>query len=450
MKISKYNLIFDHKDNQLAFNGMTCAFAKVDSDFLKILKKIESGEFDESKCSEKELELIKNMKKGGFIIDDCFDEIEFLKFKNLQGKFQTNTFSLTIAPTFSCNFACPYCYENAADSFMKQEIMDAICKEVEFAAKQKKKIHITWYGGEPLLCKNIIWSLSDKFMEYCTKYETDYSATIVTNGYLLDSHTIENFLKYKILNAQITIDGPADIHNQRRKLKNSSQPTFETILTNSKKALDAGIKIAIRINVDKTNEHRVTELLDTLLAYGLQKANVYLGHVQAATEFCQSISNNCLTTKEYALKLVDFERTLMKKRFTSDNRIYYYPKTKSNNCGADSITSRVIAPDGFMYKCWHDLSFPERSIGNITDPSNLSAQNIMTNVKYMLFNPFKVEKCRKCDVLPICMGGCPTVSNDVSCRNWKYSLIETLKHSYDVLNNSPKNQQNNISANSNN
>ena len=437
MKKSKYNLIFDYNEKKLAFNSITCALAIVDDNFLDILKKIEEKTLVENECSKETLELIENMKGGGFVIDDCFDELEFLRFKNCQGKFNTDRFSLTIAPTFSCNFACPYCYENAKNSFMKQDVIDAICREVEESSKKKKNVYIVWYGGEPLLTKNIIWTLSDKFISYANKYGVNYSSAIVTNGYLLDDETVEKFLKFRIKKVQITIDGPAEIHNKRRKLKNSSKPTFETILTNAKKVLDAGIHVSIRINVDKTNEHRVEELLDSLLKYGLQDAFVYLGHVKAATEYCQSISNDCLSTEEYALKFADFERLLIKKGF---NPKYYpnYPKTRSNNCGADSISSKVIAPDGSMYKCWHDLSFPEMSIGNIKNPYNLSSQNIMMNVKYMLFDPFKVEKCNECNVLPLCMGGCPTISNSVSCQNWKYSLIETLKHKYDILSGNTK------------
>lgn len=435
MKLSKYNLIFDYKNETLAFNSMTCALAAVNSDFLKVLKEIENKTFDKIEHSKKILDLVKDMKKGGFIVDDCFDEIEFLRFKNYRGKFQTNNFSMTIAPTFSCNFACPYCYENARDGFMSQEVMDAICIEVEKAAENKKTTHVTWYGGEPLLAKNIMWELSDKFISYSKKFGTNYSAMIVTNGYLLDDETIKNFLKYKIIRAQITIDGPADVHNNRRRLRNSSKPTFEIILNNAKKALDAGINIAIRINIDKTNEDRVDELLDTLLCYGLKDAFVYVGHVKAATEFCQSISGDCLTDEDYALKFVDFEKTLLKKGFNPNN-YPNYPRTKSNNCGADSITSKVVAPDGSLYKCWHDMSNPNMSVGNIKDIANASDQNIMTQVKYMLFNPFKVEKCISCNVLPLCMGGCPTTTNKVSCQNWKYSLIETLKQKYDLLVNS--------------
>ena len=82
MKLSNYNIIFDHQGKTLAFNSMTCALAAVNSDFLEVLKEIENKTFDKTEHSKKILDLVKSMKKGGFIIDDCFDELEFLKFKN--------------------------------------------------------------------------------------------------------------------------------------------------------------------------------------------------------------------------------------------------------------------------------------------------------------------------------------------------------------------------------
>lgn len=432
MKASKYNIIFAYKDKNLAFNSMTCALAEVNDNFFKLLNAIKSNNFNEKNLDLEDLNTFENMKKGGFIIDDCFNEIDFLKFKSYQGKFRTDNIGLTIAPTFACNFACPYCYENTKNEIMSQDVMDSICNEVQRAAEHKKNIHVSWYGGEPLLAKNVIWKLSEQFIKNSEKFGAYYSAAIITNGYLIDDETVKNFLKYKIIKVQITIDGPPDIHNNRRKLKSSSAPTFDVILKNVKKLIDAGINVAIRINIDKTNEDRVEELLDILLDYKLQNAYVYLGHVQSSTEACQSISGDCLSTKDYALKFVNFEKTLIEKGFNPNN-YPSYPRARSNNCGADAINSKVIAPDGNLYKCWHDMSDKNMSIGNIKNISDITDKNIMTQVNYLLFNPFKNKECIQCNVLPLCMGGCPTVSNRCSCQKWKYSLIEALKAKYDAL-----------------
>ena len=81
MKSSNYNILFDHNGKKLAFNSMTCALAEVNDKFFRLLNEIEHNNFHEENLSEEDLSVLENMKKGGYITDDCFDEKEFLKFK---------------------------------------------------------------------------------------------------------------------------------------------------------------------------------------------------------------------------------------------------------------------------------------------------------------------------------------------------------------------------------
>ncbi|WP_343750137.1 radical SAM protein, partial [Paraclostridium ghonii] len=113
---------------------------------------------------------------------------------------------------------------------------------------------ITWYGGEPLLAKDIIAEFSKRVIEITEREGVYFSSYIVTNGYLIDDEVIQIFKDSKITGAQITIDGPPIIHNKRRILKNSSDETFDKIVGNIKKLIAGGISnVAIRINIDKTN-----------------------------------------------------------------------------------------------------------------------------------------------------------------------------------------------------
>src|SRR5699024_5938565 len=123
------------------------------------------------------------------------------------------------APTLSCNFGCPYCYEEPKSGFMSEEVQKSILDMITEAAKRRKDISVTWYGGEPLIAKDIIFNMSEKIINICEENDCDYSSYIVTNGYLVTDEIIENFKKYKITGAQITIDGPPEIHNSRRFLK---------------------------------------------------------------------------------------------------------------------------------------------------------------------------------------------------------------------------------------
>lgn len=94
--------------------------------------------------------------------------------------------------------------------------MDAIIDMVEKMVEQKNDISITWYGGEPLIGKHIIYSLSEKFIKICNKYSVNYGAYMVSNGFLVTEEVIEQLKKYKVTGVQLTIDGPPEIHNIRR------------------------------------------------------------------------------------------------------------------------------------------------------------------------------------------------------------------------------------------
>jgi len=71
------------------------------------------------------------MKKGGYIIDDNFDEIDYMRFVYQKSAYDSDVLKLTIIPTYSCNFTCPYCYEGnytirKDNLFMSFEVEDAI------------------------------------------------------------------------------------------------------------------------------------------------------------------------------------------------------------------------------------------------------------------------------------------------------------------------------------
>lgn len=191
MKESRYNFFFKVDEDKFIFNSLTCAFAKLDDEFEENFKRVLNGE-------EIESELLNDMKNSGVIVEDCFDELEYLKMKHFSGKFGGSHLGITIAPTMMCNFACPYCYENPKPLLMKDEVMDAIVERVKKASEAKRSVSIVWYGGEPLLAKNIIWNLSERMMAVCKENGVDYKARMISNGYLVDDQVIENMIAYKI------------------------------------------------------------------------------------------------------------------------------------------------------------------------------------------------------------------------------------------------------------
>ena len=97
-----------------------------------------------------------------------------------------------------------------------------------------KSLHVSWFGGEPLLGLKTIKNLSKKFISICFQNGLDYSASITTNGYLLNERIIHQLiLDYRVNNFQITIDGDEESHNFQRVLRNG-KGSYSKILENIK------------------------------------------------------------------------------------------------------------------------------------------------------------------------------------------------------------------------
>jgi len=437
MKASKYNMILNLEDERtIAFNSMSCALAKINNDFINIIENIEHINYDE--LEEEKKTLVDNMLLGGYILDNDFDELKALKYEHFSAKFNNNGLQLTIAPTLSCNFACPYCYENPKSGIMNNDVQDAIIDWVVEEAKKRKDISILWYGGEPLLAKNVIFDMSEKIIEACKENNARYGASMVTNGYLIDDGIISNLKKFKINSVQITLDGPENMHNTRRILKNSSEGTFNVILSNIKKLKENNIAVMIRMNVDKINMDSIDEFLDMLVQNNLRDTSVSFGRVTEDTEACVSMSETCMNNEEYAKENLKYQQKLFEKGFRTDaagNISDFYPTSKTNYCGADNIGTFVLDPEGYMYKCWCDVGETHSAVGNVLERNGECDDKMyMRNINYIFWSPFDHEECLNCNLLPICMGGCPynglKNGSKPECDKWKFNLKEVLKMTY--------------------
>ena len=430
MKESDYNILLETDGKKMVFNAMTCAFAEVDDSFFDALSKVREGE------AIADQELLENMKYGGIIIDDNLDEKQYLKLRSYQSKFSSIGFGLTIAPTLACNFACPYCYEEAKPGFMSEELQDKLIEMVSDAAKQKKNIYTTWYGGEPMLAfDSIIRPMSERIIAICKENGVEYSTFMITNGYLVTEDVIEHLKECEIKGMQITIDGPADIHDSRRVLKGNGRGSFEVIMENVRALIKAGIHPDIRVNVDKTNKDRLPELIAIFKENGFEKCSISFGHVNAYTEACANIDGTCLNIQEYAMETIDYQKMLFDNGFAGANEYPLYPGVKGNYCCADSAGSYVVDPEGYLYKCWNDVGQTERSVGSVSDLNTASDLQQRVQADYLLWSPFDHQKCVECEILPICMGGCPYNGmwhkGEPECEKWKYNMTETLQFVYD-------------------
>ena len=399
MKESRYNFIFENKwggeEEYIAYNSMSNALAIVNKTQYEMYQN-----FIQRKIEIEDDDFLNDLVKGHFLIDDDVDERENLKFKMYKSRFNTDFLGLTIAPTSDCNFRCTYCYEKDSVKHppMSEEVQMAIVEFIKARVKYIKTLRVTWYGGEPLLCFDIIKALSEQIIQICEKNDVKYQAGIITNGYMLTPNICKEFLKLKINFIQITMDGTKEFHDARRPLRNGGG-TFNKILSNLKEIKGKlPYKISLRINTDRQNSAYINDLMNIFEKEQLfDVVSPYLAMV-STTNDCYSCSE-CYTPDSFAPIYYEFEAT--KKNGNIMNK---YPVLKSNYCGADMINAFVVDADGRLYKCWNDIGFHERSIASLIKTEDLANTSIVK--KYMIYDPTEDSECKDCKLLPICMGGC--------------------------------------------
>lgn len=433
IKQSRFNTYILAEDGtKLAFNSRTCGLAVVDDDYEKLMMHLE--QIDDENIPEGLEETYYAAKEGTFIVDDAFDEISDLYTKRLFQKYSTESLGLTIAPTLACNFKCVYCYETSKNGIMKKKVMSAIKRFVENQAPYLKNLSVSWYGGEPLLGTEIIYELSEKFMEICSQYKIEYNAFIISNGSLLNDDVIDQLIKYRVHGIQITIDGPPKIHDARRVNKRGDS-TFDLIIDNINKILKKGqMEVVIRINVDKTNENDIENLLKILSEKLINKqVRITFGQVTAYTEACRSIESTCFDNGEFAIKLLQYYSIIKKYGFGEYNE-FPYPEAKLNYCCAELLNSFVVDHEGYLYKCWNEVGNVNSAIGNIMDTEFDIAG--YKNGVWINQNPMIMNKCRECELLPVCMGGCPhntvVLRKENQCDLVKYNIQDIMRAYYEM------------------
>ncbi len=427
MKVSNYNILIPINNGfLLIFNSISGNFLKMDKDAANLYMNMKNKKDDFSRYKGYNDDLA-IMQKSGVILEDNINEFELINVQHNLRRFLTSSMNLTIAPTLNCNFNCFYCFENKKKSRMTKKTEEKLIEFIKSKIKNLSYLKIEWFGGEPLLEKNIIYNLSEKIISLCKKNDCKFSASMITNGYLLDKKTALRLKKLKVDRIQITLDGPKEIHDKRRMLVNGSG-TFDKIVENLINCADI-IKIDLRINVDKKNKDEVHGLIDLLKQKNLEdKINVYYGMVTDDTSSCKDFSENTFNTREY----LSLETKLFNYNIKKGFKVFKKPKPAIGGCSAVSINSFIIDPKGDLYKCAKTIGIKEEKVGNIADPIKLNSKHL----KWLSWDPKFFDICRNCKYLPLCMGGCPFeyikrgLNKPDKCSEWNKNFDDMLKLYY--------------------
>ena len=82
--------------------------------------------FDRAEEISDSAPFVQKLRKAGFLV--AYDELRHMRTQAFFESGRGEALSLTICPTLACNFACPYCFEQARSGRMSKETEDLVCR----------------------------------------------------------------------------------------------------------------------------------------------------------------------------------------------------------------------------------------------------------------------------------------------------------------------------------
>jgi uncharacterized protein len=398
-KPSQYNKFFFEKHLIFLFNSFTRACIEINQEELEKVKNILEIS---SSCDEEDFPYQEVLLENGFIILKGINEIEILEYNYNTNYFQTENINIVLVPTLTCNFRCPYCYEEGhkKENNTANNYFDTLKEFADKNFNNKKKVIVSLFGGEPLLKRDEIFSYLEYLMIQSKKYGYELITNIVTNGYLLDGKTISELLKFNCVSIQITLDGKKEVHDKLRTLHGDGE-TFDRIVDNLKMAIQysseitSNVNFVVRVNLLNQDIRDIESILKLFNTDERKKINMYFRPIYKTNHYTEPNSNTIFDLKKFYDVAKENGFGILKSPYS----LQYCESFGGSNFF-------YITPDLKIWKCMNDMSTEKANIGNI-DETGLIQLNVENIAEwYQKSNPFKDEKCRDCYYLPLCFGGC--------------------------------------------
>ncbi|QCX52494.1 radical SAM/SPASM domain-containing protein [Elizabethkingia sp. JS20170427COW] len=330
-----------------------------------------------------------------FLVDNDFDELDYIK--ELQKTIDNNesSYHLVINPTMNCNFKCWYCYEShIKDSKMSIETMSSIKAFIYNIINNPaiEHLHISWFGGEPLLYFDTIKEVLKYTKEEIQNLENiTFDSSFTTNGLLISDEIIDFCMENNAIDYQITLDGDQLRHDSVRFIS-KNKGSYHKIVRNILKIAEKGFIVNIRINISKETIDGLQNIADDFAGKnGLSFSNIVFSF--------QKVWQEKEEIDDEINEAIKYFRTLgFKVKY-----IGIRTDTLRRSCYADKVNQATINYNGEVFKC------TARDFNNENKEGDLDSKgNILWNEKQhtRLNSKFKNKPCLSCKILPICNGGC--------------------------------------------
>ena len=318
---------------------------------------------------------------------------------------------------YSCNFGCTYCYQDEytnSGAAQGNALTDAFFKylQKEFATRKK---YITVFGGEPLLnsphqraqIAYLLQKAKEAKLEVC----------FVTNGYTLEEY-IDVLKTGLIREIQITIDGTAAVHDNRRTLKGGGK-TFDKIVKGVDACLENGLPVNLRMVIDKENIDNLPDFAQFAIDKGWTSHPLFKTQIGRNYELhhCQSTPDKLFSRISLYEKLFDlikqyphiqefYKPAYSISKYLSENG--KLPEPLFDACPACK-TEWAFDYTGKIYSCTATVGKEDEALGTFYPEITRNEQLIG---EWESRDVTTIPECKTCSVQLACGGGCGSVAKN--------------------------------------
>jgi len=433
MRASSYNILvpLPRSGRQLAFHGVSGAVDLVESHVAEILRR--RGPEPVTGWNGTSPETLRALQERGYLTEKSEQEEQEYAAelgRRVHRVLQRHAApGVLVIPTYGCNLRCTYCYEKPLrkqggawiETCMSRETAESVFEAVGrlSAGKSRRPRALTFYGGEPFQERNgpLIRFLVERARENGFR-----SFSAISNG--VELHAFRDLLGPDggVGFLQITLDGPREVHDRRRFLP-GGHGTFDRIAANIETALERGVRVSLRMNVDRQNADTLNRLRDLFQdrgwagnslfrAYcspvhgegcGSRDGRHFRSHLEMQRAVEQGLGGPPAPHPSDAFLVASLTDSIRQRILGHLSRREDLPRWRTAFCGSN-MAMFLFDPFGDIYPCWEVIGQPEHRIGTY-GPGRLDLDETAVDGWHRR-SVVEIPACRSCAYLFFCGGGC--------------------------------------------
>lgn len=314
---------------------------------------------------------------------------------------------ILVSPSWACNLRCKYCFIDKnkvtkTEEKMSVEMAEQVIDALDEGLSDVKVICVHLYGGEPFLNLEAAEAMIKRAHQ---KQPGRFTFSATTNGTVLSDRVIDilNEGKFSLV---LSIDGPAEIHDECRKKVNGSPSHadvmrfLEAVRTRTSCHVCGSSVVRSGWGLLKAYDYLSSLPIDAIKAQGVRLPD---GAPYALSlEEKEVYKKDLETIGQRVIKDLEENRVPLDRRFAPRVIQLLHGVKREIFCGA-GLYNFGITPSGVVLPCLL-LEESQYVLGHINDDPS-----IWRNAgKEWKATPLR-ESCKSCKHVDVCGGGCPAM-----------------------------------------